>query len=295
VTWALYGISAGVILGLYDISTKHAMTNNSVLPIVVWSSAFGALAWLLGAAGSAVVDGELHIWRTSPLEQLLLAPKGAMMTLSWILAYLAVRELSVSFAGAVRASGPILTFIGGLVVFGETLTWLQSVALALSTLAYYIFVVIGRREGLTTDSVKAMGFMLAATLLSSLTTVYDKMLVRRFAMSVPSIQLYSAIHRFAFSLVAACIILTATGGWRPLRWSWAIPLVGLTWVGAEVAHFAAISDPAAQVAQLAIFRRASLVVAFGYSAVVFREANVPTKSAMIGLLILSIVFLILPT
>ncbi|MGB9366048.1 MAG: DMT family transporter [Xanthobacteraceae bacterium] len=291
-TWTLYGISAGLILGLYDIFTKHAMTNNGVFAIVLWSSTFGALAWIVAGAAFSLTGVHGDVWGTSLADQLWLVPKGAMMTLSWIFAYFAVRELSISFAGAVRASGPVLTFVGGLIVFGETLTWLQSLALGLSTVAYYIFAVIGRREGLTIRSVRALLFMLGATLLSSLTTVYDKALVQRLSLDVLSLQLYSALHRFIFSAAIAWFFYLFTARWQPLRWSWSIPLVGIAWVGAELVHFAALSDPDAQVAQLAIFRRASLIVAFAYSAIVFQEKNVAAKSAMIALLILSIIFLI---
>lgn len=293
-TWALYGISAGLILGLYDIFTKHAMTNNGVFAIVLWSSAFGALSWIVAGAAFSMSGTDANIWHTSVVEQLWLVPKGIMMTLSWMLAYFAVRELSISFAGAVRASGPVLTFIGGLMVFGETLTWLQSLALGLSTVAYYIFAVVRRREGMTIHSARALLFMLGATLLSSLTTVYDKVLVQNLSLKVLPLQLYSALHRFVLSAIIAYVANLLTSRRQPLQWGWSVPLVGVAWVGAELAHFAAISDPDAQVAQLAIFRRASLVVAFAYSAVVFQETNIVAKSAMIALLILSIVFLVIP-
>jgi drug/metabolite transporter (DMT)-like permease len=43
--WILYGLCAGVVLGLYDVWTKKAMTANNVIPVVMWSSLFGALFW----------------------------------------------------------------------------------------------------------------------------------------------------------------------------------------------------------------------------------------------------------
>jgi drug/metabolite transporter (DMT)-like permease len=76
VSWALYGICAGLILGLYDIFTKHAMTNNGVFAICCWSSAFGALAWIVAGAVFSLTGVYADVWRTSMADQLWLVQRA---------------------------------------------------------------------------------------------------------------------------------------------------------------------------------------------------------------------------
>ena len=79
--WIFYGLSAGVILGFYDIWTKRAMEGNGVFQVVMWSSLFGAICWLPFSIASDLpifVD----VTRTSVLIQLILVPKSLAMTAS---------------------------------------------------------------------------------------------------------------------------------------------------------------------------------------------------------------------
>ncbi len=46
----VFGLVAGVVLGFYDYFTKQAMSGNSVLQVVFWTSLFGALSCLVLAA-----------------------------------------------------------------------------------------------------------------------------------------------------------------------------------------------------------------------------------------------------
>ena len=53
---------------------------------------------------------------TNLSAQLLILIKGLAMTASWLFAYSSVRQLPMSFSGAVKASGPIWTLMGGMLV-----------------------------------------------------------------------------------------------------------------------------------------------------------------------------------
>jgi drug/metabolite transporter (DMT)-like permease len=291
--WIAYGLGAGVMLGLYDVWTKKAMTGNAVIPVVMWSSLFGALVWV-----PALFEGALPV-HIEPLglplhAQALLLPKGIAMTASWILAYHAVRELHISLAGAVRASGPLWTLAGGFVMFRELLTPMQFLGLMITVCSYYVLSVVGRKEGIVVFRSMPVLLMLSATVLSAVTTVYDKYLVVRLGLPVLELQAHSAFQRFVLSVLVFIPYMLRRGGLGlGLTWSWAVPLVGISWVLAELIYFRAIMDPQAMVAHLSVLRRTSLIVAFLVSAVLFREANLRLKTLMIAVLILGMAVLIL--
>lgn len=291
--WVYYGIIAGFILGFYDFWTKKAMTGNDIFPVVCFSSFFGALFWMpifipfthFGLSGVYIDGINFH-------EQLIIFAKSLMMTFSWVFAYFSVRELPMSFSGSVRASGPIWTLVGGSLAFGEFLTPLQMTAVIISIICYYYLSQIGKKEGINTLRSIPMIMMLLATILSSLTTVYDKFIVQQMGISVFTIQAYSSIHRF----IIAAALLAISIKFRKIRyhckWSLYIPLVGVSWVLAELIYFFAISDPEASVTYLSIFRRMSLVVGFILSAIFIGEKYFFKKLIVVLLIILSAILLI---
>ncbi len=292
--WVYWGLGAGVILGLYDYWTKKGMEGNGVMAVVFWSSLFGALAWI--AAFLPITTGtglHVRIQDSGFKDQLLILFKGLMMTGSWIFAYYSVRELPMSFSGAMRASGPVWTLVGGGLVFGEFLTPIQLAAVLTSVLAYFMLSQIGKREGVTVTRSLPILMMLLATILSAMVTVYDKWLVQVIGISTNDVQAWSAIHR---CILAGLIMLWFCRGGRGPKvpsWSIWIPLIGISWVGAEWVYFLAIRDPDANVTYLSIFRRASLIVGFLLSVFLIGEKNVGRKFVVILILLTSTITLVL--
>jgi transporter family protein len=292
--WMIYGLCAGALLGLYDFWTKKAMDKNNVFIIVFWSSLFGALAWLPAFLPVSQPFGFHVDWRQTNLyQQAVILVKGVAMTFSWIFAYYAVRELPLSFSGAVRASGPLWTFLGAAIVFGEYLTPLQFFVVIVSLLAYYALSQIGKKEGIRIFRSRPAFMMLAATILSALTTVYDKFILQGLALSIYTIQAYSALHRCLLATLLLFIFSLRKQRISPLKWSIFVPLVGISWVAAELVYFFSVASPSVSLTYLSIFRRTSLIVGFLLSAFLIGEKNVLAKSAVIGVIILSTAMLII--
>ncbi|WP_246676263.1 DMT family transporter [Mesorhizobium sp. B1-1-5] len=290
----IFGISAGTILGFYDFWTKKAMHDNGVLPVVFWSALFGALAWLPSFLPVAQSVGMyVDLAKTSVAEQSLILVKSLAMTASWLLAYYSVRELPMSFSGAVRASGPLWTLLAGAIVFGEMLAPIQLVAVGSSVGAYYILSIAGRKEGIRVLSSRPVAMMVGATVLSAMTTVYDKFIVQSLGTPAYAVQAYSAIDRCILSLAVLLLATRTRPVRRSVRWDIYIPLVGLSWVAAELVYFYAIQDPAANVTYLSIFRRTSLVVGFLLSAALIGEKNVPAKSFVVAIIVLSTIMMVM--
>jgi bacterial/archaeal transporter family protein len=291
--WIAYGLSAGFVLGLYDIWTKKGMTGNSVLAVVFWSSIFGLLCWIpLLITYPFVKFYSFNI--VSIYEFFIVLPKSIAMTASWILAYFAIKKLPISMTGAIRTSGPVWTLIGGIAIFGESLNAHQYFGLSITILAYYVFTVVGKKENAFVARAPHMLGILSATLLSSLVTVYDKYLIFDLGMQSFDIQACSALQRTLIAL--GCLMLISPFDHKNIwltQWSWSIPLMGAAWIAAEMIYFFAYSDPAASVALLSVFRRMSLIVGFVFSSIYLYEANLGLKALMIASLILGTAIMII--
>ena len=97
---------------------KKAMEENGVFSVVFWPAIFSALAWLSFFSPQALGSFFYVDFNGTNLSaQLLILIKGLAMTASWLFAYSSVRQLPLSFSGAVKASGPIWTLMGGMLVF----------------------------------------------------------------------------------------------------------------------------------------------------------------------------------
>ncbi|PRA78294.1 hypothetical protein CQ054_22340 [Ochrobactrum sp. MYb29] len=290
--WMVSGISAGLLLGFYDFWTKKAMDKNTVIPVVFWTSIFGFVLWLpavltlhLGGYDTQVILAfDLH-------QQALIFVRALSMTVSWILAFYATRELPMSFTGAVRASGPIWALLGGSIFLQEYLTPLQIAIVLISVGCYYVLSQIGKSEGIHILRSRPMLLMAIATILSSLTTVYDKFVIHNLEQSIYTVQFYSSFYRLLISSSLLLLLLLINRN-ASVKWSIWIPLVGFSWVIAEYIYFLAVQSADSNATYLSIFRRMSLVVGFVLSVIYFKESNIMYKSFIVITILASTVALI---
>ncbi len=290
--WIAFGLTAGIILGFYDFWTKKSMDRNNVIIIVLWSSLFGMLAW----SSVIAIDYKNPIFLASIAklglkDQTLIFIKSLAMTLSWLMAYYSVKALPMSFSGAVRASGPLWTLIGGLLLLQEIISLAQFFLICVSIAAYYALSQVGKKEGISVLKSKPVFMMLVATILSAITTVYDKYLIQNIGIPPITIQIVSAFQRFIIAIIIYSIYNKKLKS--NITWTFYIPLVGVSWVVAEYIYFLAIMQVESNVTYLSIFRRTSLVIGFILSAIFIGEKNVKQKSLIIFIIILSTILLIL--
>ncbi|CAM3424814.1 DMT family transporter [Paracidovorax anthurii] len=297
-TWIALGLLAGLVLGTYDFLTKLALREKGVLEVVFWCSVLGAMLWLpffcvpvewlpaLRAAGLAPEP-------LAPHEQIALLPKSTMMVVTWILSYYSVKFLPLSISAGVRASGPLWTALGAVLLLSETLGWWQWLGLAVSMASYYLFSLIGRREGISFRRNLWVLCMLAATLLSSANALYDKHILANLRMDLAAVQAYSALQRGALALLLLPWVLRQLEISSLLRRNWAVPAIALCYVLAEYIYLAAVQMDGAQISVISVLRRTNLVMVFVLSALFFTERFIRQKIVAIGGVLLGIVLTIL--
>ena len=282
----LVALSA-LVLGIYDVSRKHAVRGNSAVDVLLWSSAAGFAAFLVAtlAAGGAAALADAA--RATPSTRLLLAGKVALVGASWAAEFLAMRSLPISLAAPVRATAPLWTLLGAVALYGEAPGPWRSLGMVLMVAGYVALASLGNREGFSWHG-RDMGLVVLGTLLGAASALYDKFLLARAGLPPATVQLH-----FSAGLVllyAAVWTVRRTlfprASRTPFAWRWTIPLTGALLILSDALYFRAVALPGTDISLVSVFRRSSPVVAFLVGGLLFRDLNLRRKALALLLVLL---------
>jgi len=121
--WVAATLLSAFFLGIYDLCTKHSVRANAVTPVFFFSTLTGALVWLALLATAAIRPG----WLPASLvtdsltwhQHLQLLLKSAIVAVSWIGTYYALKHLPLSLGAPIRATSPLLTLFGAIVFWAS--------------------------------------------------------------------------------------------------------------------------------------------------------------------------------
>jgi drug/metabolite transporter (DMT)-like permease len=288
--WVVAILLSAFFLGLYDLCTKHAVRANAVTPVLFFSTLTGATVWVVLLLVQFIHPGFLpHSLVTDPLtwkqhSQLLL--KSGVVAASWIGTYYALKHLPLSLGAPIRATSPLFTLCGAILILGERPSFLQTAGI-LTTLGSFVGLsVAGAREGVHFHRNKWVWMLIVGTLFGALSSLYDKYLLGTLNFSVPTVQCWFQIYLLVFFAPFAL-------GWKlrlwkrnEFRWRWSVPFIALTLLVADYLYFGALRDPHGLVSIVMSLRRASTLVAFAGGLYFFHEPNGWRKlPAVIGILV----------
>lgn len=287
-SWLALSLSSAVFLGLYDVAKKASVDRNAVIPVLFACSATGALlvtpACLLTWWAPAWAD----TWgvRLLPLGasgHALILLKAGIVTLSWVLTFFALKELPISLAAPIRASAPLFTLLGAVVLFGERPSTTQWVGIGTTLGAYYAFSVIGRAEGIHFSRSRPVWLLALGTLVGSISGLYDKQLLQTARLPAASVQFWFTWYN---ALLQGVLVLAF---WRraqrrlsPFRWRWSIPAVAALLLLADALYFHALAQPDALVSVVATLRRTNVIVSFAVGGLAFQEKHRGKKALALG-------------
>lgn len=287
--WIAASLISAFFLGCYDLSKKHALRDNAVVPVLFASTLCGASVWLvllgLGRAAPealpAMLTPEPLPWR---MHRLLLL-KSAIVASSWAFTYFGIKHLPLTLASPIRATGPLWTLAGALVVLGERPGALATAGILLTLGSFYGLSVAGRAEGVHFHRDKWVGCMIAGTLLGAVSGLYDKFLLGRLGLSAAAVQAWFMIY---LPVVLAPLALGWRCRWWPrneFHWRPSIPLIAAALLVSDFVYFGALRDPAALVSVVSSLRRGSVLIAFAGSLWLYRETRATQKlPAVLGIL-----------
>jgi drug/metabolite transporter (DMT)-like permease len=295
VSWLLLSIGSALLLGLYDYFKKVALRGNAVMPVLSGGVAAGAVVWLplvLWSAGAphTLPTDALRVTGLPWASHGLLLAKAALVGSSWLLGYYGIKSLPLSVASPIRATGPLWTITFAVLLFQESPTAKQWLGVFLVLLAFFGFTFVGRREGIHFHRHTGVWFMIGATLLGAASSLFDKYLLQTAHLTPCQVQAW-------FTIYLSLLLAPALGYWlrlkdrHPCHWHWAIPVIGITLLGADMLYFTAIAQPGALISLVSPVRRSSVIVSFLLGILLFREKQLGPKAICVAGIITGVVLL----
>ena len=297
--WIALGLVSMILLGLYDLCKKHALTGNAVLPTLFFSNLVGmsfVLPLILFSyfAPEKMMETDWYVAPLSLQEHGLILSKSLIVGTSWICAFYAMKNLPISIVSPIRSSGPLWTLVGAIVLFHEHPAPLQWAGMAMVLAGYVGFFIIGREEGVDFRRSKWIWLIFIATLIGTVSTLLDKWLLQIRGFSVQQVVSWYSVYLFIFFTCINAFV------WWPNRhkdsrfvWRWTVPCIGAMLVLSDVVYFKALANPEALVVVLSVLRRCSVLVGFFVGAFLFKETNIRKKSWVLLAILIGVVLIVL--
>lgn len=297
-TWMLLSICSAVFLGFYEIAKKASLKENAVPPVLFFNVLTAAALWLPLILSSQFVPNGIPagFLRVEPLTgtgHVLLFLKSLIAGSSWIFASFALKHLPMSIAAPIRASSPFWTITIAVLFLSERPDLWQWVGISIILISFYVFSLVGRKEGIHFHRDRWVGFMVIATLLGACSALYDKYLLQNCQMHAATVQAW-------FSVYLVLVMTPLVTHWylkgrvaTPFHWRWSIPMIALLLLISDFLYFTAIETPGGLISVISPLRRTSIVIAFIAGIRIYGEKNPLPKaicimSMLVGVYVLSL-------
>ncbi|TKG91178.1 EamA family transporter [Puteibacter caeruleilacunae] len=285
--WILWGILSASLLGFYDIFKKLSVNNNNVILVLLFSCLTGTLISVVDIAGSIInpqfmIDANIYAPTISGHEHLLILLKSFIVVIGWIFAFVALKHLPITIVTPIRATGPLWTLLGAILLFSEQLNGFQYLGISITLAFFFLFSTAGKHEGINFRSNKWIYFIILATLLGAVSGLYDKFIIRKI--DRVAVQVWFSIYQIVILLPFA-IHQWYKKNRTPFEWRWWIPCIGLFLILADYFYFYSLSYADSMISILSSLRRGGIVIAFTFGAIVFKEKNITRKALyLLGIL-----------
>jgi transporter family protein len=288
--WLFLALISALLLGFYEVFKKVSLDNNAVIPVIFVSILFSCLILvpfliLSEFFPELMKESIFFVPRVNLHAHLLFILKAVIVLTSWIFAYFAMKHLPLSLSSPIKATQPVWTVVGAMLIFGESLNGFQAAGVGITLLSFMMFSVVGKKEGISLKTNKWFWFIVMATLTGALSGLYDKYLMNKF--DVMSVQVY---YTFYQAIIMGIITLFLWAPTRkkttPFQFKWAIAFISVFLVTADFVYFYALTLSGSMISVVSTMRRSGVVVPFLYGAIVLHDKNIKLKIVdLIGVLI----------
>ena len=292
--WLTLAFTSAALLGLYDVAKKRALTDNAVLPVLLLNTLFSSLLFVpvivAAECGLGWFDGTLL--ESVPGDahaHALVALKSAIVLVSWVFGYFAMKHLPLTIVGPINATRPVMVLVGAMLLFGERLNGYQWVGVALALLSLFLLSRSGRREGVDFAHNVWILCIAAAAVMGAVSGLYDKYIMARLdPVFVQS--WYNFYQLLMMGTVVGLLWWPRRRTTTPFHWSWAIPLISIFLSLADFAYLTALGEEGAMISVVSMVRR-GLVVSFCCGALLFHERNLRAKALDLLFILVGMFFL----
>lgn len=296
--WLVYAFISAALLGIYDLFKKGALRNNAVIPVLFLNTLFCSLLFLpvilMSRFAPDTMSGTLfYVPKVGIDQHLFVMLKAVIVLTSWIFAYFAVKNLPITIASPIKATQPVLTLLGAMLIFGERLNTYQWIGVAFAVTSFFMMSWSGKSEGINFRRNRWIWYIVLATIAGAASGLYDKYLISN-GFDRMTVQVWYTYYQMA--LMAAVMLFLWYPNRKkstPFRWTPAIFCVSLFLVVADFIYFYALSFPDSMISVVSMSRRSGVVVAFIGGALFFKEKNIRKKSIDLVLVLIGMYFLYL--
>ncbi len=263
--WLWLTVCSALLLGIYDVFKKQALKRNGVYWILVGST--GLTTLFLSPFLSAI---SLH-------DHLCILIKAVLVSASWVSGLIAMKHLPLTTVSTIKASRPMFVVIFSIILFGERLSPLQWLGVAIVMAALFLSSRSKRHETDKANSAKGMVAMVVSVLSGAASALYDKHIISGFE----PLALQSWTNLYITALLALILLIQYLADkehFQGFAWDWRILIIAVLITAADAAYFFAIKDPDAMLSVISIIRRCSVLVTFLGGALILKEGQIRDKA-----------------
>lgn len=287
--WFVLALLSALCLGFYDVLRKYSLQSNAVLPVLCVSTLTSSLILLplcLASYGGAISpDSWAYIPTISLHDHMLLVAKAAIVLGSWVFVYYAMKNLPLSIVAPIRATAPVWTLIGALLIFSERPNGVQWAGLSVAFLFFFLFSMAGRREGISFKANKWVWCVVIGTLIGSCSALFDKHIISGAHINRMAVLFYYSVYQFLMTIPLLLIIWWPKRRQEPFKWMWTIPAIGIIIIVADFFYYGALNSPDSMISLISPIRRSNSIVSFTLAALIFHEKNMLRKGlCLMGIL-----------
>lgn len=294
--WLTLAVLSALFLGFYDVSKKHSLKENAVIPVLwlntLFCSLFMAAPTVLSSLSVISSDSVLYVPSADIHTHLLIMLKASIVLGSWIFGYFGMKHLPITLFGPINATRPVIVLLGGLLLFGERLNLYQWIGVTIAVISFYLLSVSGRKEGIDFKHNRWVLCVIMATLLGAVSALFDKYLLGQY--NNMFVQAWSNFYQLVLmTVVLFSLWWPKRGDSTRLQWRWSILLISVFLTMADYAYFCALTSSASMITIVSMIRRSSVVVSFLCGALLFHEKNLRSKALDLILVLVGLFFLLL--
>ena len=275
-----------------------SLNGNAVIPVLFFNTLISSLIFLpfiLLSYTTGLLDGSLfYVPVVSWQVHFAVFIKAVIVLSSWIFGYFALKNLPLTISGPIKATQPVLTLVGAMLIFGERLNLYQWMGVAFAVASFYMLSSSGKKEGIRFTHNKWIYYTVISVLLGALSGLYDKHLMR--GLDVMTVQVWFNVYQcFIMSFILLFLWYPHRKETTPFEWRWSIPFISLFLCIADWVYFYALTDADSMISIVSMIRRSNVLVTFAAGALFFHEKNLKSKVVDLVLVFIGMVFLYLGT
>ncbi len=297
--WILLAFTSAALLGFYDVFKKKSLQNNAVLPVLGLNIIFSCIIFvpliLISATTTWIpTDSMFYIPQAGWDAHKYILIKACILLSSWIMGYFAMKHLPITIVGPINATRPVMVLTGAMLIFGERLNLYQWIGVLLAIFSFFLLSRSGKKEGIHFGSNKWVIFLVMAAITGAMSGLYDKYLMKQLHPMM--VQSWNNVYQlFLMCPILALLWWPKRKESTPFQWRWTILFITLFLCAADFAYFYALSYQDSMISIVSMVRRSSVIVSFGFGAMVFREKNLRSKAIDLVLILIGMLFLYIGT